>query len=81
MSGGVRGVRGCPRAPRVPAPHPGVRSRAPAPSTCLNNYVTGVFTYVGQRGDGARQYRSGSGNIYADEGNHWDVTYYNCGGC
>ncbi|MEU3205115.1 hypothetical protein ABZ702_14805 [Streptomyces cyaneofuscatus] len=52
-----------------------------ARSTCLNNHVTGVFTYIGTRGDGARQYRSGSGNIYADEGNHWDVTYYNCGGC
>ncbi|MDQ0987286.1 hypothetical protein [Streptomyces sp. V2I9] len=52
-----------------------------AKSTCLNNYVTGTFTYIGPRGDGARQYRSGSGNIYANEGNHWDVTYYNCGGC
>lgn len=20
-----------------------------------------------------------SGNVYADEGNHWDVTYYTCG--
>lgn len=27
------------------------------------------------------QYKSGSGKIYADEGNHWDVLYYNCGGC
>ncbi len=52
-----------------------------AKSTCLNNYVTGAFTCIGQRGDGARQYRSGSGSIYADEGNHWDVTYCNCGGC
>lgn len=50
-------------------------------STCLTNYVKGVFTYIGVRGDGAPQYKSGSGNIYADEGNHWDVTYYNCGGC
>ncbi len=33
------------------------------------------------RGDGARRYRSGSGDICADEGTHWDVTYYNCGGC
>ena len=22
---------------------------------------------------------SGVGNIYADEGNHWDILYYNCG--
>lgn len=25
---------------------------------------------------GAKQYKSGSGNIYALEGNHWDITYY-----
>jgi hypothetical protein len=51
-------------------------------STCLTNYVHGVFAYIGPRaGDGAPQYQSGSGNVYADEGNHWDVIYYNCGGC
>ncbi|MFY0406578.1 hypothetical protein [Solicola sp. PLA-1-18] len=50
-------------------------------STCLNSYVTGTFTYIGTRSDGAAQYRSGSGNVYAKEGNHWDVLYNNCGGC
>ncbi|MFB7762141.1 hypothetical protein [Streptomyces xiamenensis] len=50
-------------------------------NTCINNYITGSFTFIGNRADGAAQYRSGSGNIYAREGNHWDVTYYNCGGC
>ena len=49
--------------------------------TCLTNYVHTYFTYIGLRGDGAPQYRSGAGNVYADEGNHWDVTFYNCGGC
>jgi hypothetical protein len=49
--------------------------------TCLGNYIKNNFTYIGVRGDGAPQWRSGSGNIYADEGNHWDVLYYNCGGC
>ncbi|RKN11431.1 hypothetical protein [Streptomyces radicis] len=48
---------------------------------CIDGYITGVFTYIGQRGDGAALYESGSGNVYAREGNHWDVTYYNCGGC
>lgn len=48
---------------------------------CIDGYVTGTFTYVGQRGDGAALYRSGAGNEYAREGNHWDVTFYNCGGC
>ncbi|MBQ0826194.1 hypothetical protein J5Y05_06710 [Streptomyces sp. RG38] len=50
-------------------------------STCLNNYVKNSFSYIGVRGDGAQQWQSASGNVYADEGNHWDVTYYNCGGC
>ncbi len=49
-------------------------------STCLTNYIHN-FTYIGLRGDGAPQYKSGAGNIYADEGSHWDITYYNCGGC
>lgn len=45
-------------------------------STCVNNYITGNFTSIG-----GNKWRSGSGNIYFREGNHWDVTYYNCGGC
>ncbi|MFE9435134.1 hypothetical protein OG458_14270 [Streptomyces sp. NBC_01281] len=49
-------------------------------NTCVTNYIHN-FSYIGLRGDGAPQYQSGSGNIYADEGNHWDVLYYNCGGC
>jgi hypothetical protein len=49
--------------------------------TCIGNYIKNTFTYIGLRGDGAPQWRSASGNVYADEGNHWDVLYYNCGGC
>ncbi|MFI6661583.1 hypothetical protein ACIBL8_39385 [Streptomyces sp. NPDC050523] len=50
------------------------------PTTCLSNYITGTFTYIGPRaGDGAPQYRAGSGNIYARESNHWDVLFYSCG--
>jgi hypothetical protein len=53
-----------------------------SPTSCVTNYVQNTFTYIGTRpGDGAPQYRSGSGNIYARESNHWDVLYYNCGGC
>ncbi|MFI9542637.1 hypothetical protein ACIHAR_01395 [Streptomyces sp. NPDC052016] len=33
------------------------------------------------RGDGAPQYKSGFGNVYADEGNRWDVLYNDRGGC
>lgn len=50
-------------------------------TTCLTSYVHTYFTYIGLRGDGYPQYRSGAGNVYADEGSHWDVTFYNCGGC
>ncbi|MEU8221323.1 hypothetical protein [Kribbella sp. NPDC048915] len=49
--------------------------------TCVGNYIRNTFTRIANRGDGAAQWRSGAGNIYADEGNHWDITYYNCGGC
>ncbi|WP_425839359.1 hypothetical protein [Streptomyces fractus] len=50
-------------------------------STCLTNYIKSHFSYIGLRGDGAPQYKAASGNVYADEGSHWDVTFYNCGGC
>ena len=45
-------------------------------STCLNNYIQRSFTSIG-----GNKWRSASGNIYYKEGNHWDITYYNCGGC
>lgn len=45
-------------------------------TACLTNYVRNTFTSIG-----GSKWRSGSGNIYFDENNHWDVTYYNCGGC
>lgn len=48
-------------------------------TTCLTNWVHNTYTYIGQRSDGAAQYQAASGNIYADEGNHWDVLYYTCG--
>ncbi|MBW1598397.1 peptidoglycan-binding protein [Streptomyces sp. JJ38] len=47
-----------------------------APYSCVSNYVTGTFTYLGKRSDGAALYESGSGNVYAHEGSHWDATYY-----
>jgi hypothetical protein len=49
--------------------------------TCVGNYIHNNFTRIADRGDGAAQWRAASGNIYADEGSHWDITYYNCGGC
>jgi hypothetical protein len=46
------------------------------PNACVSNYITRNFTYIGLRGDGARQYRSHAGNIYARESTHWDILYY-----
>jgi hypothetical protein len=48
-------------------------------STCLTSWVHNTYAYIGLRGDGAPMYQAASGNIYADEGSHWDVTYYTCG--
>jgi hypothetical protein len=45
-------------------------------TNCLTNYVKGTFTSIG-----GSKWQSGSGNVYFDEGNHWDVTFHNCGGC
>ena len=48
---------------------------------CVGSYIHTYFAYIGLRGDGYPMWQSGSGNIYTDEGNHWDALYYNCGGC
>ncbi len=42
--------------------------------TCVGNYIRNNFSYIG-----GYKYKSASGNIYYDEGNHWDITYYTCG--
>lgn len=49
--------------------------------SCVSSYITNTFAYAGTRSDGAALYRSGAGNLYAKEGSHWDILYYNCGGC
>lgn len=49
-------------------------------TSCLTSWVHSAYTYIGPRsGDGAEQYQAASGNVYADEGSHWDVVYYTCG--
>lgn len=45
-------------------------------SSCLTGYIQRNFTSIG-----GNKWRSGAGNIYFLESNHWDVTYFNCGGC
>jgi hypothetical protein len=45
-------------------------------NSCIDSYVKGSFTYTGLRGDGYPQWKSSAGNLYCDEGSHWDITYY-----
>ncbi|MFB6814688.1 hypothetical protein ACFCV8_09085 [Streptomyces sp. NPDC056347] len=44
---------------------------------CVNSYIRGKFAKAGKRGDGAALYKSPAGNVYADEGSHWDITHHN----
>jgi hypothetical protein len=48
-------------------------------TSCLTSWVHSAYSYAGLRGDGAPMYKAASGNVYADEGSHWDVTFYSCG--
>ncbi|KAK3395083.1 hypothetical protein B0H63DRAFT_556174 [Podospora didyma] len=50
-----------------------------AKATGVNNYITSTFTRIADRSDGYAQYRAASGNIYCNEGNHWDITFYTDG--
>ncbi|KAJ1327490.1 hypothetical protein MN608_06817 [Microdochium nivale] len=45
-------------------------------NTALDSYVKNSFSRIADRSDGYEQWKSAAGNIYCDEGNHWDVTYY-----
>ena len=45
-------------------------------NSCIDGYVKNSFTYIGLRGDGYPQWKAASGNLYCDEGNHWDITYF-----
>lgn len=45
------------------------------PNDTVSNYIVKHFEYVGVRGDGAKMYKSKTGDIYARESNHWDITY------
>ncbi|MPZ86328.1 MAG: hypothetical protein GEV28_40550 [Actinophytocola sp.] len=42
-----------------------------AKTSCTTNYIKRSFRSIG----GGR-WRSSAGNVYYDEGNHWDITYY-----
>lgn len=42
-----------------------------SPTACVNRYIKRNFSYIG-----GNRWRSSAGNIYYNEGNHWDITYY-----
>lgn len=44
--------------------------------TCTDNYVKNHYKYIGLRGDGFPQWQTSSGNLWCDEGSHWDITYF-----
>lgn len=50
-------------------------------STCIQNYISATYTYVGYVSGFGYQYRAPSGNLYTREGSHWDILFYSCGGC
>jgi len=46
--------------------------------SAVSGYIKNNYTYIGTRGDGARQYQAPSGAVYAEEasaegGPHWDI--------
>jgi len=45
------------------------------PNEDISKYIKKHFKHVGKRGDGAEQYKSHKGNIYAREDSHWDITF------
>lgn len=49
------------------------------PTTCVSNHIESTYRYDRTRSDGARVYVAASGNEYAREGSHWDITYFSCG--
>ncbi|QKW04967.1 hypothetical protein HUT18_20515 [Streptomyces sp. NA04227] len=65
----------------APAVAPAVASAADHGSRETSSRSATAATAIADRPDGAKMYKSGSGNLYARESNHWDVLYYNCGGC
>ncbi|KFH62138.1 hypothetical protein MVEG_11777 [Podila verticillata NRRL 6337] len=43
---------------------------------CLDNYIHNAFEFAFVRSDGACCWKAGdSGNLYCDEGSHWDVVF------
>ncbi|GIG60470.1 hypothetical protein Lfu02_48420 [Longispora fulva] len=48
-------------------------------TTCVTNYIKGHYSHVGVIPGWGDQWKAPSGNLYTDEGTHWDILYYTCG--
>jgi hypothetical protein len=46
---------------------------------CVDRYVQGRFAYLGLQEGWGHQFKASSGNLYTNEGQHWDIVYYTCG--
>jgi hypothetical protein len=44
-------------------------------SSCVTNYITSKYKRSGTRSDGSPLYKNKNGDIFAKEGNHWDITF------
>src|SRR4051812_26189830 len=47
-------------------------------NACIAGYITSRFRALGHTSWGNR-YQAKSGNVYTDEGSHWDIVFYPCG--
>ncbi|MFE7492563.1 hypothetical protein ACFVVU_09790 [Kitasatospora sp. NPDC057965] len=45
-------------------------------NSCIDGYIQNSFTYIGNRSDGYPQWKAASGNLYCNEGSHWDILIY-----
>jgi hypothetical protein len=46
-----------------------------SPNPCIDRFITQNYDRAGMRSDGSRLYRSESGTVFADEGDHWDILF------
>ena len=48
-------------------------------TACVDAYVAKWFTNIGEVAGWGYQYKAKSGNLYTNEGHHWDILFYTCG--
>ncbi|PFH53675.1 hypothetical protein AMATHDRAFT_136904 [Amanita thiersii Skay4041] len=45
-------------------------------ATIIDDFIHNSFVRIADRSDGFPQWQASTGDIYCDEGTHWDVTYF-----